>query len=464
MTIATPEILEPLSATEKKPTTDQQAIIDCFDKICVVQAGPGTGKTYTLLHKIKKIVDDGLLKPTQKILFVTYTNALTSNNRQALVEKLGEQYLPYVEISTLDAFLVKLVGMVAPQCLEYCEKFEGEGYRDASHVFEGVLHEIQNKDLPTLKLIAQRFPYLLVDEIQDLSEQETVGQRPDQEVVNSAKYLFLSRIFRTTPICITLVGDLKQAIKQGNLGKNPLVCKNKKTLSESFRNTTFTNIDHTNLVEKVVVDDQTKFEQCCESDLKIKMPHYINCDETKSIFIQRRGIEDLKTRVASIIKNVPYFIYGFTNNGHYTLPQAIIETLLWKSDPDSKKNPALLTLPFKGMLKTHSFACFKNAYFKALNQTDAKFKKFMNADWLGMLDSENEQIKKLKEFKKQHSHLNELSVQSFKKLVVLSTIDSLKGLEADVVFLFGNPNPKGHKFVAFTRHRKKLYLVKETAS
>jgi hypothetical protein len=457
MTVATLEKTETPNTTKYKPTEDQQAIIDCFDKICVVQAGPGTGKTYTLLQKIKKIVDEGMLKPTQKILFVTYTNALTSNNRQALVEKLGEQYLPYVEISTLDAFLVKLVGMVGTlEQREDCKDIDG-AYPKAREVFEAILNEIQNKDLPTLKLIAQRFPYLLVDEIQDLSPKETVGRSPNQTVVNSPKYLFLCRIFKTNTIYITLVGDLQQAIKQGNRGTNPLERDDKKALTKSFRNDAFNNINHTNLVDKVAVNDLEKFENCSASELETKIRYYINCDKTKDVFIQCTNFIEQANDVKKSIVDHPYFIYGSINNGHYTLPQAIIETLLWKSGAKLEKNPALLTLPFKRLLNSHSFPCFKNAYFKALNNPNATFETFMDADWLSMLD-DKQQRKQLEGFRDKHTHLNSLTVKSFKKLVVLSTIDSLKGLEADVVFLFGNPVDK-RKFVAYTRHKKKLYLV-----
>jgi superfamily I DNA/RNA helicase/Zn-dependent peptidase ImmA (M78 family) len=55
------------------PTPDQQAAIDAAERHVHVVAGPGTGKTTTLIHRVKKLIERDNVDP-QKILVLTFTN------------------------------------------------------------------------------------------------------------------------------------------------------------------------------------------------------------------------------------------------------------------------------------------------------------------------------------------------------------------------------------------------------
>lgn len=55
------------------PSPDQQAAIDAQEKHVHVVAGPGTGKTTTLIHRVKKLIERDQVDP-RKILVLTFTN------------------------------------------------------------------------------------------------------------------------------------------------------------------------------------------------------------------------------------------------------------------------------------------------------------------------------------------------------------------------------------------------------
>jgi superfamily I DNA/RNA helicase/Zn-dependent peptidase ImmA (M78 family) len=55
------------------PTADQQAAIDAVEKHVHVVAGPGTGKTTTLIHRVKKLIEQDGVDP-HKLLVLTFTN------------------------------------------------------------------------------------------------------------------------------------------------------------------------------------------------------------------------------------------------------------------------------------------------------------------------------------------------------------------------------------------------------
>lgn len=61
------------------PTDEQQKIIDCPRNIVVI-ANPGSGKTYTLSIKIKKILES--LSSNKGIIAISYTNKASNELRQ----------------------------------------------------------------------------------------------------------------------------------------------------------------------------------------------------------------------------------------------------------------------------------------------------------------------------------------------------------------------------------------------
>jgi Zn-dependent peptidase ImmA (M78 family) len=68
-----PAYVPPPPAPLPDPSQDQQSAIDAPEKHVHVVAGPGTGKTTTLIHRVKKLIEADGVDP-RKILVLTFTN------------------------------------------------------------------------------------------------------------------------------------------------------------------------------------------------------------------------------------------------------------------------------------------------------------------------------------------------------------------------------------------------------
>lgn len=83
----------------KVPTYDeyQRKFIDSDADEILVCAGPGSGKTASLVGKVLRMAADG--KPTEKMMIVTYTEKAAAELKARLCDKFDEDEMPY--ISTL---------------------------------------------------------------------------------------------------------------------------------------------------------------------------------------------------------------------------------------------------------------------------------------------------------------------------------------------------------------------------
>ncbi|MCS6267591.1 MAG: ATP-dependent helicase [Vampirovibrio sp.] len=435
------------------PTDAQKAIIESEDPYIHVEAGPGTGKTFTLLHRIKWLVENKKLAPTQKILFVTFTNALTNANRRSLLE-LGEDYQQYVSISTIDAFLFKIVRDLGDSDqVKAAENFETDG---ATKTFNDILDTLPE---PYLKLIAKRYPYMLVDEVQDV-------------FINTPKGNFINKLSETN--ChITIVGNSSQEVMnfQNNL---PLVFPKaiSMKLSVSFRHEikvknnyaqyTPDDIDQHIQTEKTLHSQEVllqKFHTLFNSNTKKLQSFFIihNTDRANSFRNRNQQIEKMLNK-----QQLPYVILQSEFLGQLSLPQAVIESLYLKQKKKKKKNddgleklPSLLQT-FKNNLKTDvSFTLFCSRYFNSLLKSQT-FQQFQEDAWVKDLNENATQVKYLMDFFTQHTHLHAIPMRQFHKKIIVSTVHSVKGLEADVVFLLGTPTGNLN-YVAKTRHKKLFY-------
>ena len=70
-----------------KPNEMQQKAIDILKGQVMLLAGPGTGKTFTVIHRIEKMLSDGI-NPSS-ILCLTYSDAAANEMRQRLIKKMG---------------------------------------------------------------------------------------------------------------------------------------------------------------------------------------------------------------------------------------------------------------------------------------------------------------------------------------------------------------------------------------
>jgi len=87
-------------------TDEQKSYASCdIDGHSVLIAGPGTGKTFTIVRKVAYMIFEMKISP-EEILIVTFTRAAAAELSQRLKEFLGnEEKMPYV--STLHSFAFK---------------------------------------------------------------------------------------------------------------------------------------------------------------------------------------------------------------------------------------------------------------------------------------------------------------------------------------------------------------------
>ncbi len=197
------------------PTDEQQKIIDDESRFISVQAGPGTGKTFTICRKIEKYLKEDLLQPTERILFCTYTNALTSSNLQSLM-KDGAIDIGKVRTTTLDSFLVEVLQKMAisDRAKKALADFDGEGYAIARDLANRIFNEKADEVKAIVELVSKRYPYVFVDEIQDIKNRESQ--------VLSPKYQFLTHLSESPFVKqLIIVGDEKQSIFGGDIGSVP---------------------------------------------------------------------------------------------------------------------------------------------------------------------------------------------------------------------------------------------------
>ncbi len=97
-----------------KPNKKQQEAIDQLNGSVMLLAGPGTGKTFTVIHRIEKMLSDGV-EPSS-ILCLTFSDAAASEMRQRLIKKMGV-VASSVDIYTYHSFCNDLIKI-------YPDKFE----------------------------------------------------------------------------------------------------------------------------------------------------------------------------------------------------------------------------------------------------------------------------------------------------------------------------------------------------
>ena len=200
---------EPAAAPDEALNPEQQAAVCAACKTVAVVAGPGTGKTKTLVARIADLVERQGVRPDE-ITAVTFTNQAASEMRQRLEKRLGgKRAVSRMTIGTFHAICLQLLGDVRllgqgealtvaaevlraaggkgsakgllqavsrvkngipPDAAElddrlfsaYCDRLRALGVLD----FDDLLSEAQKLDVTGRK----GFTHLLVDEFQDIND------------------------------------------------------------------------------------------------------------------------------------------------------------------------------------------------------------------------------------------------------------------------------------------------------
>ena len=102
-------VMEAVNTSAKKgitPNGQQLKCINNFDGPIMVLAGPGTGKTFTLIERIKKMLSEKI--PPESILCLTYSDAAATEMKIRLVKEVGTD-ASAVSIHTYHAFCNEVI-------------------------------------------------------------------------------------------------------------------------------------------------------------------------------------------------------------------------------------------------------------------------------------------------------------------------------------------------------------------
>jgi len=197
------ELIEKSNFSTDNP--EQHSAITAAERAVAVIAGPGTGKTYTLVERVAHMISELGIKPDE-ITAVTFTNQAASELKFRLEQKLGKRAVKGLTVGTFHSVCLSLIqkkpiaghtqalgimtGLVtrrgdrltAAECLkrisakrngveteslpeglmeEYLNQLHEAGLRDLDDILEEAL-EIDITEMP-------RFKNLLVDEYQDIN-------------------------------------------------------------------------------------------------------------------------------------------------------------------------------------------------------------------------------------------------------------------------------------------------------
>ena len=133
----------------------QSAIInDADSKYIVVAAGPGSGKTRVLVHKLASLL---LLEDVkhEQLLMVTFSRAAATEFKKRLVGLIGNA-ANFVEIKTFHSYCFDLLGRIG-------------SLEESSNVVKDAAEMIRNGEVEQGKIVKS---VLVIDEAQDMDEHE----------------------------------------------------------------------------------------------------------------------------------------------------------------------------------------------------------------------------------------------------------------------------------------------------
>lgn len=200
-------------------STQEEIIFAPSEQRCVVNAGPGTGKTWTLIERIIEMINSGTAAP-ENILVLCFSRSAVDVVKNRLLQavqagRIGYEW-QYVDIRTFDSFSTYMLAWVQdnlPELLPQHFLLEANDYesriRQATSIFK------KKKDM------LADYEHIIVDEVQDL-----VGKRAELVI----------EMLRSLPeTCgFTVLGDSCQSLYDYMATDDPSVMTSEKFYEQIF--------------------------------------------------------------------------------------------------------------------------------------------------------------------------------------------------------------------------------------
>lgn len=186
-----------------KEVEQEEIIESAVDENIFVDAGPGTGKTYTLMKKLTYMVEDLEVEP-DSIMVLCFTNAAVAEikkRKNELIHEGSSREIRNVDVRTFHSFAWWLINVYN------CEMQEEEGWKHidmSSLSYDGSIIYATNIIRKYPDVVLGGWSHFIVDEIQDLTD---VRARLVLEIINGCIQVGCG---------VTVLGDSCQAIYDYN--------------------------------------------------------------------------------------------------------------------------------------------------------------------------------------------------------------------------------------------------------
>lgn len=154
------EIIQPLTPEKFRKlfgalsTAQLKIIKDKDSKYMVVAAGPGSGKTRLLVHKLASLLLAEDVKHEQ-LLMLTFSRAAATEFKKRLIELIGNA-ANFIEIKTFHSYCFDLLGRVG-------------SLLEVENIIKTAVEKIRNSEIETFRITKT---VLVVDEAQDMNKDE----------------------------------------------------------------------------------------------------------------------------------------------------------------------------------------------------------------------------------------------------------------------------------------------------
>lgn len=441
---------------------------DTDSKYIVVAAGPGSGKTRLLVHKLAAILTMEDVKHEQ-LLMLTFSRAAAVEFKKRLIDLIGNA-AHYVDVKTFHSYCFDLMGIIGS-----LDKVE--------NVIKEATDMIRNNDVELGKILKH---VLVIDEAQDMSQE-------DFDLVSSL-------INRNEDMRVIAVGDddqniysfrgsdskyLKSLIDEKNATKYEMV--------ENYRSKKNIILFANNFVKSIK-------NRMKEKELQVANKNSVNSNENKLIKTIKNIIksENLKdSNNDGIVEVIEYKSDNFIipainrlisteNNGSIcvltkTNDEALqvlslllkngIKATLIQSLGDGFKLINLVEIRYflKKIDKNLNSPIISNEIWdKAINQLKEKYEKSSCLEICLNVINDFSKINKVKYRRDFEEYLRESSYEDFydygKEKIIISTIHKSKGHEFDNVYMLlsnydiRNDDEKRKLYVGMTRAKNKLSI------
>jgi len=466
-TSATPERVEAIIGSSVLSTIQRNIVQQSTDQNMLVLAGPGSGKTRLLVHRVAWLVCVQRVKP-KSILILAFNRSTVTELRRRLSKPhlLGTQAY-FLEIHTYHSLAMRLLGEFPP---ENSDEFKDWSKKLISKAVTLLSNDEDDEDNELRRKLMAGFQHILVDEYQD---------------INQAQYDLLSamagRSLQAEEEHLTMfaVGDDDQNIYEWNGSNNKYIQQFQSDYQASIE---YMTINYRSSVEIVKVSndfivqhpDRLKEEYPIVAFKKEKCGK-VSLFQGAKLSLQAKTVEICQylteqehikaSQIAVLCHNHGDYEHLASALRHEKLPVCIRgnkDTLPWYK---LREVHAMLSV-FDGD-KTLSATDIHAAWKKIPLQIQTHKTTQELWHWLASYDDSTDIIRSCYEWR---SEIRELSTDISKKMgsgIHLGTMHSAKGLEFDTVIVFaGN---KGHnskhleelrlRYVAMTRAERNLIFM-----